>query len=331
MEHIILLWYLIAAGVLVLFSVKCADYVDMLDKKTDLSGAFIGGVVLAAVTSLPEMITSISSIALGKPGLIIGNVLGSDVFNLCIFGSLTFIFANAYKKAKVGKSHMKTLVCTVLAYVTTGFVLFSKIDTSIPNVSINALSVVIVVLYAVACRFMASDDSQNENEDDNNLSVKQVAIRFVICALGLVAASVVITYITDKIDVRYNLGASLAGALFLGIATSIPELTSSVALVKKGNFNAMIGNVVGSNMFNYIIFSVSDILAYNSDVYEVSDDSKLLIVFGLVSTVLAMVSLGLKEEIGEKKARGISVIFMALGFLICASYVAFVICSMANG
>lgn len=330
MEHMILLWYLLAALVLVIFSVKCADYVDMLDKKTDMSGAFIGGVILAAVTSLPEMITSISSIALGNPGLIIGNVLGSDVFNLCIFGALTLVFANAYRQSKVGKSHMKTLICTLLAYLTTGFVLFSGIDTSIPNVSINALSIVIVILYAIACRFMAADDNANESEDDNNLTVKQVVTRFVLCALGLVAASVAITYVTDKIDATYNLGSSLAGALFLGVATSIPELTSSIALVKKGNFNAMIGNVVGSNMFNYIIFSVSDILAFRANVYEVSDDSKLLIVFGMISTLLAMTSIVLKEKFGEKH-KGLNAVFAILGFLICASYVAFVVCSMANG
>ncbi len=330
MEHLIFVWYLAAALILVGFSVKCADYVDMLDKKTDMSGAFIGGVILAAVTSLPEMITSISSIALGNPGLIIGNVLGSDIFNYCIFGALTLVFANAYRNAKVGKSHIKTLVCTLLAYITTGFVLFSGIDTSIPHVSINALSVVIVVLYAIACRFMASDDNETENEDDNNLTVRQVVTRFVLCALGLVAASVAITYVTDKIDSTYHLGSSLAGALFLGVATSIPELTSSIALVKKGNFNAMIGNVVGSNMFNYIIFSVSDILAFRSNVYEVSDDSKLLIVFGVVSTLLAMTSMIMKEKVG-KKSKAMNVVFAVLGFLICTSYVMFVLCSMANG
>ncbi len=336
MEHLVLLWYAIAALVLVLFSIKCADYVDMLDKKTNMSGAFIGGVILAAVTSLPEMITSISAVALGKPGLIIGNVLGSDVFNLCIFGGLTLVSVKAFRRATVGASHIKTLICTVLAYLTTGFVLFSGIDTSIPGVSINALSIVIVILYAIACKFMASDDSESDNEDDNDLTIKQVVTRFVLCALGLVVASVVITYITDLIEQQYNLGASLAGALFLGVATSIPELTSSIALVRKGNFNAMVGNVVGSNMFNYIIFSVSDILAFRSNVYEISADSQLLIVFGLISTILAMASIVIKSKTSsraalKKNSKAVNGVLMLLGLLVCVSYVTFIACSMANG
>ncbi len=327
----IFVWYLMAAAVLVLFSIKCADYVDMLDKKTNMSGAFIGGVILAAVTSLPEMITSISAVALGNPGLIIGNVLGSDLFNLCIFGSLTLIAVKAFRGATVGTSHLKVLFCTVLAYLTTGFVLFSGMDTTFPGVSINIASVIIVILYAISCKFMASDDAESDSEDDNDLTIKQVVVRFVLCALGLVLASIIITKITDMIDSQYNLGASLAGALFLGVATSIPELTSSIALVKKGNFNAMVGNVVGSNMFNYIIFSVADILAFKSNVYEVSSDSKLLIIFGLASALFTIASLIIKGRREGKKSIAANCAIMLLGLLICASYVTFIVCSMANG
>lgn len=326
MEHLILLWYLLAAAVLVVFSMKCADYVDMLDKKTNMSGAFIGGVILAAVTSLPELITSISSIAIGKEGLIIGNVLGSDVFNLCIFGALTVISVNEYSKAKIGSSHIKTIICTILAYLTTGAVLFFNIG-AIPGVSINFASVIIVILYAISCKFLADDDSESEGEDDNDLTIKQVVVRFIICALGLVIFSVIITKITSVIEEQYALGASLAGALFLGVATSIPELASSVSLVRKGNFNAMAGNVLGSNMFNYIIFSLADIIAFRKNVYEVSPDSKFLIIFGLISTVLAAISIVVRGN-SKKASWRAKTVYVVTGVLILVSYVSFIACSM---
>lgn len=335
MEHLILVWYLLAAAVLVLFSIKCADYVDMLDKKTNMSGAFIGGVILAAVTSLPELITSISSIAIGNEGLIIGNVLGSDVFNLCIYGALTALCVKRFRRAKLGSSHIKTIICTVLAYLVTGAVLFFEVG-SIPRVSINIVSVIIVILYAISCKFLASDDAESEGEDDSNLTLKQVIVRFVLCAIGLVVASIIITKITDVIDKQYNLGASLAGALFLGVATSIPELASSISLVKKGNFNAMAGNVLGSNMFNYIIFSLADIVAFNKDVYQITPDSKLLIIFGLISTFLTMASVIIKNRTSseaslKKNSVVVSGVLILLGVLVCVSYVMFIACSMANG
>lgn len=326
MEHLILLLYLLVAAVLVLFSIKCADYVDMLDKKTNLSGAFIGGVILAAVTSLPELITSISSIAIGNEGLIIGNVLGSDLFNLCIFGGLTAIFVKNYRKAKIGNSHIKTIICTLLAYVTTGAVLFFNIG-SIPGVTINIASVIIVILYAVSCKFLAGDDGESDGEDYNNLTLKQVVTRFVLCALGLVIFSVIITYITDIISKQYNLGSSLAGALFLGVATSIPELASSISLVSKGNFNAMCGNVLGSNMFNYIIFSLADIIAFTKNVYVISLDSQFLIVFGIISTLLVGASLKIKEKSKSGSAK-VNAVLSVLGILVLVSYVSFLVCSM---
>ena len=327
--------YLMIAAIVVLFSIKCADYVDMLDKKTNISGAFIGGVILAAVTSLPELVTSISAIAIKNHGLIIGNVLGSDIFNLCIFGGLVLLTPVGFAKAKVGSSHKMTLLCTIAAYVVTGFVLFNNGAGSIPGVSINIASVVIVILYALSCKFMASDSEQNDNEDDNDLTIKQVVTRFVICAAGLVISSVAITYVTNIIDARYNLGASLAGALFLGVATSIPELTSSISLVRKRNYNAMVGNVLGSNMFNYIIFSLADIVAFSTDIYEQQpqalSDSKLLIVLGLVSTIAALTTLLVKKRSGAKSSKNYHYLIFALfGAVIIASYIAFLILSMTN-
>ena len=76
-KMIYLIYVLMAAGV-VWFSSKAAVYVDMLEARTRLSGAFLGGVMLSAVTSLPELFTSLSTtILLNKPGMCLGNILGS--------------------------------------------------------------------------------------------------------------------------------------------------------------------------------------------------------------------------------------------------------------
>jgi cation:H+ antiporter len=322
--------YLAVALIVVFFSIKCADYVDMLDKKTDISGAFIGGVILAAVTSLPEMVTSISAIGIGSEELIVGNVLGSNLFNLCIFGGLVLFTSKGFRASKVGSSHVITLLCIMGAYITMGAVLFGNIG-AIPNVSVNAASFVLVVLYAISCKFMASDESETDDEEEISLSLKQIVTRFVLCALGLVLSSIAITYITDVIDETYNLGTSFAGAIFLGIATSIPELTSSISLVKKRNYNAMIGNVVGSCMFNFIIFSLADIIAFRRNVFVTSPDARLMVVLGAVSaavTFAALIAKRISDNHGKKLPCGI---FAVLAFLILVSYAMFLVLSVTNG
>ena len=95
------------AAVVVLLSVKASEYVDLLDKKTKLSGAFIGGVMLSAVTSLPELFTSLSAtVFLDKPGLCIGNILGSDLFNVAALSVIILLFSRRFSKAKVARSHV---------------------------------------------------------------------------------------------------------------------------------------------------------------------------------------------------------------------------------
>ena len=110
--------YFILAGALVFLSNKLGQYIDLLDKKTKVSGAFLGGVLLAAVTSLPELFTSFSSIILfNEKELVIGNVLGSNLFNVLVLGGCLIIFFNTFRKSKIDyKSHFSTFLGLGIIY-----------------------------------------------------------------------------------------------------------------------------------------------------------------------------------------------------------------------
>ncbi len=321
----VFLFYFLSSAALVYFSIKCADYVDLLDKKTSLSGAFIGGVILAAVTSLPELVTSISSIyAVNNPGLIIGNVLGSNIFNLCIFGSMAALSVKAFAKCNIGRAHLATLVCTIVADVLmVATLLLDPAITRIPYLEVNAASLAILIIYFISLRYLSNDDTENEEEDTSPLTVKQIVTRFILMALGLVGMSIVVTYFADQLQEKLNLGASLAGALFLGVTTSLPELTSSITLVRRRNFNAMVGNVVGSNMFNFTIFSIADFIAGKTYVYQHSDASMMMIYFGVLSTVLVSVSILLQNKWKQTNPdmKGKWITYILLGCGVCASYI----------
>jgi len=142
-------------------------------------------------------------------------------------------------------------------------------------------------------------------------------------ALGLVGMSIVVTYFADQLQEKLNLGASLAGALFLGVTTSLPELTSSITLVRRRNFNAMVGNVVGSNMFNFTIFSIADFIAGKTYVYQHSDASMMMIYFGVLSTVLVSVSILLQNKWKQTNPdmKGKWITYILLGCGVCASYI----------
>ena len=81
--------YIVTVVAVVWFSILASRYIDMIDRSTRLSGAFLGGVLLSAITSLPELFTSISAtVLIDNPSLCIGNILGSNLFN---FGMLAMV------------------------------------------------------------------------------------------------------------------------------------------------------------------------------------------------------------------------------------------------
>ncbi len=287
---IYLAYALLAAGV-VFLSGKASRYVDLLDKKTTLSGAFIGGVMLSAVTSLPEVFTSVSStVLLDKPGLCIGNILGSNLFNIAVLATLVMICYKGFSTCKVAKGHMKVSIYVVTIYAIMLLNFLRVLNFDILTISIT--SILIIVVYAFAIKNLSSENGEindEEIEDDSDLSVKQVMVRFIVVSIGIIALSIMITYVTDAIAIELNLGAGLAGALFLGIATSLPELSSSIALFRLKNYNIAIGNIVGSNIFNFTILSLTDILYVGQGIYDYSDPKTInLLIFGTIATLFSM-------------------------------------------
>ena len=89
---VLLLQYLVLSIIVVVSSIRISSCVDELDKQTKMGGALIGGILLAGVTSLPELITSISSTTmLNNPDLAFGNILGSNTFNIFILFNFNII------------------------------------------------------------------------------------------------------------------------------------------------------------------------------------------------------------------------------------------------
>ena len=132
-------------------------------------------------------------------------------------------------------------------------------------------------------KHLSGEEGEASDEDDSRLTLKQVIVRFVLVSIGIIALSIVISYVTDEISDKLNLGKGIAGALFMGIATSLPELASSVALFKKKSFDIAAGNMIGSNIFNMAILALTDVLYIKGGVYDFSDPKTVnLIYFGIL-------------------------------------------------
>ncbi len=316
--------YIILAIAVITFSIKAADYVDLIDRKTNISGAFIGGVVLAAVTSLPELFTSTSAVViLDNPELVLGNILGSNIFNLSTLAVVLIVFLKMFIKDKIGKNHFITSIFVIFSNLILFLPVYLSKDYNVFNISL--VSVFITIFYFISLKYMANDNTDIEDEkDDCDLSLKQICFRFIMVSIGLVISSILITYVTDIISNKLNLAASLSGALFLGIATSLPEVTSVIALAKKCKFNLVVGNIIGSNMFNFFIISISDFVYIGRSLYLTeSAPTKILLGFGLIATISASIILFLKNSNIKNKF-----VYMILNVVIIIMYIVYLILSL---
>lgn len=315
--------YLMLVISVVGLSLFLSKYVDALDKKTDMSGAFIGGVLLAAVTSLPEFITSLTAIlALNEPNLVQGNVFGSNIFNLTVLGAAILFASKKFKDAKLSNSHKLSSIFAFLMFIMCFLAMKFNATLNLGIFTISFATIGIIILYIFNLSKSNGDDDgsdENDNDDDLDLTVKQISIRFLSCAILLVLASMLLTNVTDKLNNQLQLGATIGGAIFLGIATSLPELTSSFNLIRLGNFNAAFGNIIGSNLFNFTILALSDLLYTAGNIFYPDDQANTLIIFGTIAMLLSIFTLFTRKN---------RILSMLIGALILSCYVASIIFSL---
>ena len=266
--------YLIDLVAMVYLSFLLGNLVDALDKKTKISGAFIGGVLLAAVTSLPELFTALSSIFLvNEPEYVVGDILGSIIFDLVVLAVETLCFVRTFRNGKLQKFHLVNGIICLAMYGLAAYAFFAPTKAQVMLGDINLMSVLIFILYVVSLFIQPKekeDDAEEEKEEENtekkgidSWSVKKVWFAFAICSVVLIGTSITLTYLTKFLQQDYPvLSGSVAGALLLGIGTSIPEIISTFQLFRKKNFDAGFGNMIGSCTFDFAIFSLADFLSW---------------------------------------------------------------------
>lgn len=287
--------YLVTVVAVVWFSILASRYIDMIDRSTRLSGAFLGGVLLSAITSLPELFTSISAtVLIDNPSLCIGNILGSNLFNFGMLAVVILCFLGGFSAAHLSASHRYVMLFLVMMYgalvvnwqwMSDDGIIFGSNDQ--PWLNISLTTIVVILLYALSVRYLAGDNGSAEGENEQvGLSLKAIVVRFVLASVGIIVASVILTYVTDDIATELNLGSGLAGALFLGVATSLPEVTSTISLFRMRNFDIAFGNIAGSNVFNFFVLAIADVLYAGGSVYHFDDEKVVgLTTFGIIASI----------------------------------------------
>lgn len=275
--------FIVCVVIIFLSGRKVARYGDVIAEKTGLGGVWIGLVLIAALTSLPELFNGISAVTLvDAPGLTIGNLLGANMFNLFNLALLDLVHRNGSILAVVGKTHRLTgIFSLIMVILVAGFILISSRFHVMGIGWIGWYTPIILLLYFVFVRILYRYDQRHPSLQETelgytDLSLKKVSLHFSISAVFIIGAGIWLPFIGNEIAGVYGWGQSFVGSLFLAFSTTLPEITVSFAAMRIGAKDLAIANLIGSNLFNLTIIPIDDLLYVKGPVLAAVDETHLV-------------------------------------------------------
>lgn len=287
--------FIISAVIIVLVAIKLAEYGDAIALRTNFGGVFVGTLLLAGATSLPELLTTINSINLGVPDLAAGNLFGSNMFNMFMLAALDLMNR---KKRILRRSALKHALSGSFAMFLIGlstFFILSNIDLKIGWVGLDSITLLLVYIAAIwiiqSNNSISTPPSKPQEEDLVGVpKLVNAIIGFLIATSVLVVVTPWMVESSADIAEITGLGMSFVGTTLVAFVTSLPELVTTMAAVRLGASDLAIGNLFGSNMFNIFTLGLSDLFFVDGRYLGSIDPSFVVIgLLGLIMTGMGLI------------------------------------------
>ena len=289
----------IIATVIILGSSKyLARSADIIAYKTGLGRTFIGVVLLASATSLPELGMGVSSITvIGAPDLAAGDAFGSNLVNLLIIGLMDLYWRNGPILNSIGTT---TTLVGILGILVIGIaaiaITFHQGTTLFGSWLISPFSIILFAafLFALYIIFRAErTETLSENTEYDQASLRVAIAIYSLTAVIIVAAAVWLAFTGDHIADQMKWEESFVGTQFLAFSTSLPELAASFAALRLRAPELAISNVLGSNLFNMGFVLWVDELVYTGGSFwaVVSGIHVITAIIAILMTAVVIVAL----------------------------------------
>lgn len=249
--------------------VHLTRYGDAIADKTGLGGSWVGLVLLATVTSLPELANGVSSVTLADvPDIAVGNLLGACVFNLLIFMLIDVLQRGDSMYCRVSPGHLLSAAFGVLLL---GFValaiLLAHDGANWAIGHVGAYAAVIVLIYAAGVRTIfryerrgVAQFASSEPDRFPHLSLRAVVLRYAAAGLVVVAAGIWLPFVGAGLAQEMGWSEGFVGTVLVALVTTLPELVVTLAAVRLGALDMAVANLFGSNLFNVLVIAIDDVL-----------------------------------------------------------------------
>lgn len=296
----------LGAAVVWFAGTRLTRYAEGISDRTRIGHALIGALLLGGVTSLPELATTSTAALEGNSALAVNNIFGGVAMQIAILALADAVIGREALSTEAGDSSLLLqgnglMLCLGLAVagISSGPFLLLGVD-----LWTTALIVVVIVVFAAIQRYEQhpywrpteddgdvptadSDEARGVQDQPSERSIQRLVVCTVAAGLVVILAGYLITLAGDAISTQTGLGASFVGAIFLAVATSLPEISTTLEAVRRRHHRLAFSNVFGTNLFDVGLLFFADLLLRDAAVLEeVGDFSVFAAMLGIILTAI---------------------------------------------
>lgn len=331
-----ILLFAASACVIGIAGVRAAGFADRVADRTGLGEAITGTVFLGFLTALPGLLASIVAAAKGNAALAISNAMGGIAVQTAALAIADISYQRAnleHAAASVPNMMQATMLIALM-----GVVLCGLSSPDVPGMAIHPATIILIVTAAGAfCLVLRTRDDPmwKPTQTDETVPDKPVPSHLkqslTGMLLGLVASAIatgfggaLLAEASENIVEKTGLPTAIVGGLFMAIATSLPELVTSIAAIRRGALTLAVSDVVGGNFFDVLFVAAADIAYLKGSIFHadgVGVREIFLTSFTILLNVVLLAGLIFRQKHGPGNIGFESMLMLLLyitGFLILA-------------
>lgn len=270
--------FLVAAVVIVVAGAALTQFGDIIANRTKLGGLLVGTILIAGATSLPELGVNVSAVRRGDADLAAGDLMGSSLMNLLILAVLDLTH---YSRGRMlsRASARQALGATSSIALTAIVGIFILLSSQLGDVEIWRVgpgTIVLLAGYLLSLRLIhrGRQGPETGSADDHaiwppllrRLELKGAIVGYVVAAAVILVAAPLLSRAAGNLAEQTGLGGTFFGSTFVALSTSLPEVVTTFTAVRIRALDLAMGNILGSNSFNMVIFIPLD-LAFDGSLF----------------------------------------------------------------
>ena len=295
--------FLLSAVVVVAAAIMLAKSGDVIASRTKWGRLWVGALLVAGATSLPELVTNVVAVRIGAPSLAAGNIFGANMLNM---SNLALVIAlvggrKVYQRISPQQALLLGLALVLTALAT----VFAALQLDVKWLIVSPATLVILAVYVVGTRIIykrsvGKQETEEVREAEHSLAwgwgIFLLAATFIFMSAPFLAVS------ADRIAELAGVSESFVGVLAVAVVTTLPELTTTITAMRIGAYDLALSGLYGSNGFNVVALGIADLFHTPGSLFGSLDISH--VVAGLFAVLL--MGLGIIQVMQRKPVKHFS-------------------------